>query len=149
LSKVISATLVGIQPENWEESIRMVCGPLLDQEAITATYIDRCIEMVKEHGPYMVIAPGIALAHARPEDGVLALCLSVATLITPVPFNHPENDPVDILFAFGSPDKKQHINLLSALASALSSGLADELRKAENDEEAQGILDEVLKEVVS
>lgn len=148
MSKVINATLVGIKPEDWEESIRMVCGPLLDKEAITATYIDRCIEMVKEHGPYIVIAPGIALAHARPEDGVLALCLSVATLITPVTFNHPDNDPVDILFAFGSPDKKQHINLLSALAGALSGGLADRLRKADTDEEAQEIMDEVMKEAV-
>ena len=125
----------------------MVCGSLFDRDAITATYIDRCIEMVEEHGPYIVIAPGIALVHARPEDGVLKLCLSVATLRNPVLFNHPENDPVDLLFAFGSPDRKQHIKLLSVLADALSNDLAEKLRQTRTEQEAQSIMNDLLEEV--
>ena len=44
--------------------------------------------MVDEHGPYIVIAPGLALAHARPGPEVLADGLAVVTLAEPVPFGH-------------------------------------------------------------
>jgi hypothetical protein len=38
------------------------------------------IRMIEEHGPYVVIAPGLALAHARPGPDVLADGLAVVTL---------------------------------------------------------------------
>lgn len=36
------------------------------------------IESVEEYGPYIVIGPHLALAHARPEDGSLKLGLSLS-----------------------------------------------------------------------
>ncbi|MFO7944348.1 MAG: PTS sugar transporter subunit IIA [Anaerolineales bacterium] len=149
MENIVTATLVGLEPEGWREAIRAVCAPLLEAEAIQSTYIDRCIEMVDEHGPYMVVAPGIALAHARPEDGVLRLCLSVATLSDPVLFHHPQNDPVDLILAFGSPDNQQHIHLLTALAEGLSGGLADDLRRSSTQKAAEQVMEEVLKDVIS
>ena len=149
MANIVTATLVGLEPEGWREAIRAVCAPLLEAEAIRSAYIDRCIEMVDEHGPYMVVAPGIALAHARPEDGVLKLCLSVATLSDPVLFHHPQNDPVDLMFAFGSPDDQQHIHLLAALAEGLSGGLADDLRRSSTQKAAEQVMEEVLKDVIS
>jgi PTS system ascorbate-specific IIA component len=147
VGEFVSATLFGVEVPDWREVIRTVCGPLLEAGAIEAGYIGRCIDMVEEHGPYMVVAPGIALAHARPEDGVNTLCLSVATLSHPVLFHHQDNDPVDLVFAFGSPDDKQHVELLSTLARALSNGLDKRLRAAESEETAQQIMEDVLNDV--
>lgn len=147
MSDVVTAVLVGIKVKDWRKAIRAVYEPLLEAKAIKATYIERSIAMVDEHGPYMVVAPGIALAHARPEDGVLNLCLSAATLSDPVLFHHPDNDPVDLIFAFGSPDNQQHVRLLSALAEGLSGSLADDLRQASTQEAAEQIMEEVIKEV--
>jgi PTS system ascorbate-specific IIA component len=147
VTEVVTAVLVDIQVKDWREAIRAVCEPLLEADVITATYIERCIAMVDEHGPYMVVAPGIALAHAPPEDGVLNLCLSAATLSDPVLFHHPDNDPVDLIFAFGSPDNQQHIRLLSALAEGLSGSLADDLRQASTQEAAEQIMEELIREV--
>lgn len=147
MTEVVTAVLVDIQVKDWREAIRAVCEPLLEADVITATYIERCIAMVDEHGPYMVVAPGIALAHAPPEDGVLNLCLSAATLSDPVLFHHPDNDPVDLIFAFGSPDNQQHIRLLSALAEGLSGSLADDLRQASTQEAAEQIMEELIREV--
>jgi ascorbate PTS system EIIA or EIIAB component len=127
--------------DGWREAIRVACEPLVEQGAAEARYPDRCIEMVDEHGPYIVLAPGIALAHARPEDGVLKLGVSAVTLAEPVTFGHEDNDPVDLVFAFGSPDRDQHVGLLSKLATALLDGLADRLRAAEDDEDAQTAVD--------
>lgn len=128
---------------SWQDAIMLACGLLADRDAVTAEYATRCIEMVEEHGPYIVLTPRIALAHARPEDGVLRLGLSVVTLTEPVSFGHPENDPVDIVFAFGSPDRTQHVGLLAALARALLDGLEDDLRAASDDEEAREVLERI------
>jgi PTS system ascorbate-specific IIA component len=98
------------------------------------------VQIVEEHGPYIVLAPGLALAHARPEDGVLRVCLAVVTLAEPVAFGHPDNDPVDVVFAFGSPDAEQHVAMLSALARRLQGGLDTELRSAASDADARSLL---------
>jgi len=42
---------------------------LVDTDAVFPSYVDAMVRAVEELGPYMVVAPGIALAHARPEDG--------------------------------------------------------------------------------
>ncbi len=129
------------QADGWRDAVRLACAPLLDAGAITDDYPRRCIEMVEEHGPYIVLAPGIALAHARPEDGVRRLGVAAVTLREPVEFGHDENDPVDVVFAFGSPDAEQHVGLLSSLATHLLDGLADRLREAPDDQEAQRIME--------
>jgi PTS system ascorbate-specific IIA component len=100
--------------------------------------------MVEEQGPYIVLAPGVALAHARPEDGARRLGLGVAVLTKPVTFGHPTNDPVDVVFAFGSPDKDAHVGLLAALSRGLVSGLAADLRRASTDVAASALLQEVI-----
>lgn len=131
---------------DWRDAIHLACAPLLEAGAITDDYPRRCIEMVEEHGPYIVLAPGIALAHARPEDGVLDLGVAAVTLAEPVDFDHPDNDPVDLVFAFGSPDDDQHVGLLSSLARHLTAGLADRLRAADDDRAALDVLEEIRHE---
>ena len=132
--------------EDWREAVRMACAPLVEAHAITSEYPKRCVAMIDEHGPYIVLAPGIALAHARPEDGVRQLGIAAVTLEDAVSFGHPDNDPVDVVFAFGSPDADQHVGLLSSLAEHLLAGLADRLRAADDDAAAQGVLEEVRHE---
>jgi PTS system ascorbate-specific IIA component len=75
--------------------------------------------VIRELGPYAVVAPGIVLLHARPEDGVLEPCLALATLSTPVNFGHTQNDPVDIVLALGAINKKAHIQALQQLSRLL------------------------------
>lgn len=124
---------VAVAADDWRTAVRAACAPLVESDALEPRYAERCIAMVDEHGPYMVLAPGLALAHARPEDGVRRLCVSAAVLARPVSFGHPENDPVDLVFAFGSPDSEQHVGLLAALADHLQRGLDHQLRDARDD----------------
>jgi ascorbate PTS system EIIA or EIIAB component len=141
LGPVTTGASVRIRVGDWRAAVRAACQPLVDAGAVEPRYADRCVEMVEEHGPYVVIAPGLALAHARPEDGVSQLCLAVATLAQPVPFGHPDNDPVDLVLAFGSPDDQQHVGMLSALARRLMAGLDAKLRAAGTDAEARALLE--------
>lgn len=99
---------------------------LLTAKLIKPSYIKAMIRVMDELGPYCVITPGIALLHARPEDGVVKTCLSLITLKNPIPFGHSSNDPVDLAFALGALDKQSHIHALAELAGYLSD--ADFLR---------------------
>ncbi len=49
---------------------------------------------VAKNSAHIVIAPGIALPHARPEDGVIDSTVAVVRLAEPVNFGNEDNDPV-------------------------------------------------------
>ena len=141
------AARVHVAAADWAAAIRAACAPLIAAGAISGHYADRCVEIVAKEGPYIVIAPGIALAHARPEDGARGLALSAVTLAEPVRFGHPDNDPVDLVFTFASPDSNAHVGLLAGLTRDLAGGLADVLRHASTDDEATAYLREVVGHV--
>ncbi|AYY14566.1 PTS sugar transporter subunit IIA [Actinobacteria bacterium YIM 96077] len=144
---VVIDAVTGVPAGDWRAAITESCRPLLDAGAVTDRYPARCVELIEEHGPYVVLAPGLALAHARPEDGVKQLCLASATLAEPVEFGHADNDPVDLVLAFGSPDDAQHLGLLQALAEHLLTGLADTLRQSTDREQAIRALERVAHSV--
>ncbi len=121
---------------DWIEAAHLVGDLLVKSGDIKPSYIEAMIRVIKEVGPYPVIAPGIVFLHARPEDGVINPAIGLVTLKTPVPFGHSENDPVDIVFAFGPVDKKNHIEGLQLIAEFLSEeNSAEILRKPGNDDE--------------
>lgn len=144
-TRVIAAAEVGVEATDWVDAIGKAAGLLVTHGSATAAYADRCVELVHEHGPYIAIAPGIALAHARPQDGACSLGLTVVRLSTPVAFGHPSNDPIDLVFAFASPSRDDHIGVLTALARGLSNHLSQDLRAAPTNEDATALLREVIE----
>jgi len=110
---------LNVHASNWEDAVRAAGQILVDRGKCTPHYIDAMIGAVRTIGPYMVLAPGLALAHARPEDGVLEIGLSLVTLKKPVKFGSEANDPVSLVIAFGGVDKTSHVKLLTALAGLL------------------------------
>jgi ascorbate PTS system EIIA or EIIAB component len=140
----VLAADVAVKAASWQEAIRASCQLLLAAGAVAERYVERCVEIVTEQGPYIVVAPGIALAHARPEDGARMLGLAVATLAEPVRFGHADNDPVDVVFAFSSPDRERHVTLLGLLSRAIAGGLDERIRTASDATAARGTLEEVV-----
>jgi len=132
---------------DWVQAIQAACEPLLRAGCASSHYAQRCVDLVREHGPYIVLAPGVALAHARPEDGARRLALSAVTLRRAVAFGHSTNDPVRVVLAFASPDAQAHLGLLAALARRLADGLIETLRDAPSDAVAAALLQEVVDNV--
>ena len=54
------------------------------------------------------VAPGLAMPHGRPEEGVKKTGFALVTLKTPLVFNHEDNDPVDILITMAAVDATTH-----------------------------------------
>lgn len=121
---------VGVEAADWRDAVRAGAALLVDAGVATAGYPDACVATVDEHGPYIVLAPGLALAHARPEAGALGDGIAAARLVAPVVFGHADNDPVDLVLAFSADDDGGHVAMLSGLARRLQAGLADDLRTA-------------------
>jgi mannitol/fructose-specific phosphotransferase system IIA component (Ntr-type) len=125
--------LLGVKVENWQEAIREAGKLLWKSGAVTDEYIEAMVNVAEELGPYIVIAPGIALPHAATEAGAKQTALSLVKLGDPVYFGNPDNDPVKLVFGLSAIDKKAHIGALQTLAELfLSKDLVDQLFKAES-----------------
>ncbi|MFZ5824288.1 MAG: BglG family transcription antiterminator [Bacillota bacterium] len=122
LDQVLSPELIRLDVEatDWEEAIRLAGAPLVESNRVEPRYVDAMVETVRRIGAYIVVDKGIAMPHARPEDGVKAIAFSLIRLRHPVPFGHPANDPVRLLVAMASPDAETHLRALQQLADLLA-----------------------------
>lgn len=104
---------------NRTEAIKLAGELLIESGRVQAEYVKSMIEAVEKFGPYIVIAPGIALAHGKPEQGVIENGLSLVVLREPLSFGHGENDPVELVFGLAAKDHSSHVSLMAELASFL------------------------------
>lgn len=116
-----SAFQLDVAADDWRDAIRLAGQSLTEAGFTTNAYTDEMIETVEKMGPYMVIAPGLALAHSRPSDSVLHTGLSWVRLSTPVEFGSKANDPVTLVIGLAGHDENEHLEVMSAIASALVS----------------------------
>jgi mannitol/fructose-specific phosphotransferase system IIA component (Ntr-type) len=135
-----------VKVNTWQEAIREAGKLLLESSAVTEAYIEAMIKVAEELGPYIVIAPGIALPHAATEAGAKQTALSLIKLADPINFGNPDNDPVRLVFGLSAVDKKVHMLALQTLAELfLSRELVDLLFKAESIGSAVEILQQAEK----
>ena len=115
-----SAIRLDVPADDWRSAIR-ASGELLTGVGVASdAYTDSMVRTVEEHGPYIVIAPGFALAHARPDESVARTGLSFVRLAEPVAFGNADNDPVTIVMALAAADSSAHQQALASLAGVLS-----------------------------
>ncbi|MDQ1543495.1 MAG: ascorbate system or component [Actinomycetota bacterium] len=135
------AVILGSEVANWRDAVRLA-GTALSRAGIAKPeYAGEMIRMIEEHGPYVVIAPGLALAHARPGPEVLADGIAIVTLSTPVNFGHPYNDPVSVVLALAVASGDAHIALVAELANIFNdSSAVEELAAATSVDEVRRIM---------
>ncbi|HSV86054.1 MAG TPA: PTS sugar transporter subunit IIA [Levilinea sp.] len=132
---------VGVPASTWQDVVRAAGGLLVDIRAAEPRYIAAMLRTAEELGPYIVLAPGLALPHARTEDGALRVGFAAITLAAPVEFGNPDNDPVRLVIAFCAPDSTAHLQALSQLARALEEpGFIDRAAAARHKTELAAIL---------
>lgn len=122
LKDILSDDLIVLQhsASDWKQVIKDAALPLLSSGYINEDYIHAMIQSILKYGPYIVIGPHIALAHARPEEGVNKLGISVMTLKTPVNFGNKENDPVEIIFCLAAVNDYSHMNALKSIVQLVN-----------------------------
>lgn len=133
-----------VDAKDWEEAVRTAGDLLYRKGVVEERYIDHMVQIVKEIGPYIVLIKGVALAHARPEDGAKAIGLSLVTLKKPVYFGNKENDPVNLVFALSAVDNSSHLDLIREMALVFENEQElEQLANCETEEEMLTIIRKV------
>ncbi|MEL4012787.1 PTS mannitol transporter subunit IIA [Dryocola clanedunensis] len=100
---------------NWQQAIDFSMEELLQAGYVNAAYIQAIKNTTLETGPYYILAPFIAMPHARPECGAIKTGLSLTLLKTPVAFGE-NNEPVKLLIGLSAADSDDHIGAIQALS---------------------------------
>ena len=129
------------QAKDWREAIAISCKPLIDNGSIEARYVDALYRSHEAIGPYYVVGTGIAMPHARPEEGVNKLSLALTVITEGVTFNAEGNDPVKLLIVLAATDSNSHIEAISQLAQLFDNDKdVQTLLNAQTPQEIQSVI---------
>ncbi|PYI51498.1 BglG family transcription antiterminator [Paenibacillus flagellatus] len=106
-------------PDDWRRAIRMAAEPLVEEGLVELRYVEAMIGKVNKLGPYIVVAPEVAIAHAKPEEGVHGTGMSLLVVPEGVAFSPEPKHRVRALFALASDDGESHLRALSELTILL------------------------------
>lgn len=122
LIEVFNENMISVKQEvkTKEEAVQKSGEILLHNDLVEESYVQGMLDNLKENGSYFVIAPGIAMPHARPECGAKQIGFSLMTLKEPVVFGHATNDPVNIVIGLCAVDHQTHLMALAELIDILS-----------------------------
>jgi PTS system ascorbate-specific IIA component len=106
--------------DGWRAAIDLVTAPLLDSGSITQAYVDAITESIAGGGVYIDLGFGIALAHSRPENGVVSTGLSSLRVTPAVLLNDDPAHPIDLFFCLAATDASGHLDTMRDLATLLT-----------------------------
>jgi transcriptional antiterminator/mannitol/fructose-specific phosphotransferase system IIA component (Ntr-type) len=130
------------QIDSWKEAIKLGAKPLLANKSIKESYIEAMISNVEKLGPYIVIAPKIALPHARPEDGVNKVGMSFLRIKEGCSFTEKPEHRVNLLFVLAAIDNETHLKALSQFSMMLSNPEnITKLEQAETTDEVLAVIE--------
>ncbi|EGQ9880520.1 PTS sugar transporter subunit IIA [Vibrio vulnificus] len=137
------------QASNWRDAIKIGTDMLIASGAIEPCYHDAIISSVEELGPYICIAPNLALPHARPENGVNRTAFALVTLETPIYFDG-EDEPVDVLITLAGSSSDEHMEGLMEVTQVLDDEESDtgvdldKLRRCRSLSDVFNVIDDAL-----
>lgn len=103
--------------EDWKEAVNESVRLLENSGTVPSDYKEKVIESVEELGPYIFIAPQIAMPHVQyfgeTEIGISLLKLNKAVF-------YDLDHGAQLFFAFSAKDSESHMDLIQGLAIFLS-----------------------------
>ncbi len=111
---------ISIKPvaKNWQEAIDFSMSSLLANHYVNTSYIQAIKDSTITNGPYYILAPGVAMPHARPECGALKTGMSLTLLKQEVQFAD-DDEPVKLLIGLSAANADSHIGAIQALSELL------------------------------
>lgn len=136
-----AAVVLDLPVADWREAVVAAGDALVRTGCATDAYTREMLEAIESLGPYIVVAPGIAIAHSRPSEAVLQTGMSWIRLDSPVEFGHARNDPVQLVIGLAARDHQGHLQAMSAIAATLADkNASEELALAESAAEVRALI---------
>ena len=128
--------------KDWQEGVKLSIDPLIESGAVLPEYYDAIIASTKEHGPYYILTPGMAMPHARPEAGVQRDAFSLITLTEPVTFT--DGKEVSVLLTLAATSSAIHASVAIPQIIALFEldNAIDRLLACKTPEDVLALVDE-------
>ncbi|GGL57359.1 PTS sugar transporter subunit IIA [Sporolactobacillus putidus] len=146
LSSLLTAETIQIghaDKISWSDAIRKAAEPLLSTGKIKESYIKAMISLVEENGPYINIGPNIALAHARPENGVKKMGMSLLKVDSAINLVNKDH-PIKLFFVLAAVDNTKHLQALKELTTLL--GNPDIVKRIEKASSVSEIVREIKED---
>jgi len=124
--------------DSWVTAIHIASKPLLESNFIKESYIHAMINNVDVYGPYIVLGPDIALAHALPKDGVNRLGVSLLRVQKPVLFKDRQ---ASLIFVLAPENKHSHLRIMKDFLSLTIDHKRIDLIKNADVEKIPSLLD--------
>lgn len=119
LEELLTSETIQLQSSvsDWKEGIRVASQPLVESGTVEERYVQAMIQSIEVNGPYVIITPGVAIPHARPDDGVRSLSMSLLRLEEAVYF--APDKPVRLIIVLAAADSDSHLRALVQLTQLL------------------------------
>ena len=129
---------------NWMDAVYFAGETLIRDGSILEKYLDAIISQTTYYGTYMFINNEIMLAHAKPQDGVNRLDLSLTIFKKPIYF--AENRNAKIILMLSAEDNERHLGIMNDIwKMAQNEKGIDALANADTPEDVINILQYLLK----
>lgn len=133
---------LGLDANTWEEAVKLAVNPLVRSGAVEERYYDAILRVTNEFGPYYLLMPGMAMPHARPEDGVKEDAFSLITLNNPVTFSDGKEAKVLIALAATSSEIHASVAIPQIIALLELENSIERIAGAKSKEEIYDMIDE-------
>lgn len=122
----------------WQEAIHFAGERLIQYGSIEKKYLDTIVSQIQYYGPYMFIAKGLVLAHAKPEDGVNHLDVSMMIFKKAVRFS--EYHEANVIITLAAEDQEKHLKILKDIMSIFAEERRENIEKIAKLENKEEIL---------
>lgn len=136
--------LITDESMNWMDAVYFAGETLIRDGSILEKYLDAIISQTTYYGTYMFISDSIMLAHAKPQDGVNRLDLSMTIFRKPVFF--AENRNAKIILMLSAEDNERHLGIMNDIWQVAQNEKGiDVLANADTAEDVIRVLKDLLK----
>lgn len=142
-SLVINPKLVNriTQTMSWQEAFKTAAQPMIDQHLITAGYVNKIITNTQQHGLYMMVIPGLVLAHAGEADGIRQNGIGITVFDSPISPPDPHTTPsIQVVVTIAFHEREAHPLIQKLIDWLLKGDTLNQLTKFTAKEE---VVDEV------
>lgn len=131
--------------DHWEDAIKASYQPLLLDGTVELEYIDAVIKCVNTYGPYIVIAPNIAMPHSTEgAQGCNGTAISFMKVQDEVDFDPSDPDKkARLFFSLAAIDHEKHIeNIKNLMETLMNEDIVEALLNMKTIEEFEKIANE-------
>ena len=110
---------IDVEAKDKYEAVIKTGELMLENDYIEERYIQAMVKTLDDFGPYIVITKGVAIPHARPEEGAKKSGFCILRLKNAVKFGNEDNDPVKVLIGLSALGNDEHLKNIQDVISLL------------------------------